>query len=101
MMEMVSFGLETRAARKKYAVYLMSKFCIIKDETSTGCTGFFVTNFQGSGRVRVGQIKVLNMCSLRLLDTKTGVDSVCGKAGKPRALASENRHLCHCIVLFS
>jgi hypothetical protein len=61
----------------------------------------YFTNFQGSGRVRVGQIKVLNMCSLRLLDTKTGVDPVCGKAGNPRALASENSHLCYCFVLFS
>jgi len=101
MMKMVSFGLQTRVARKKYAVYLMSKLCIIQDETSTGCTGFFFTNLQGSGRVRVGQIKVVNMCSLRVLDTKTGVDSVGGKAGNPRALVSENSHLCHCLVLFS
>jgi hypothetical protein len=53
------------------------------------------------GRVRVGQIKVVNMCSLRLLDTKTGVDRVGGKAGNPRTLVSENKHLCHCFVLFS
>lgn len=51
MMEMVSFGLKTRVARKKYAVYLMSKFCIIQDETSTGCTGLF---YKFSG-VRAGQ----------------------------------------------
>jgi hypothetical protein len=44
------------------------------------------------GRVRVGQIKIENMCSLGLLDTKTGVDTVGGQAGNPRALASENSH---------
>jgi hypothetical protein len=103
MMEMVSFGLQTQVARKKCAVYVTSKFCIIQDETSTGCKGFFFFyRFSGVvGRVRFGQIEVVNMCSLRLLDTKTGMDEVGGKAGNPRALTSENSHLCHCLILFS
>jgi hypothetical protein len=83
MMEMVTFGLQTQVARNKYAVYPMSKFCIIQDATSTGCTSFFYKFSGVVGRVRFGQMKVVNMCSLRLLDTKTGVDTVARKAGNP------------------
>jgi len=36
-----------------------------------------------AGRVRFGQMKVVNMCSLRLLDAKTDVDTVGRKAGNP------------------
>jgi len=45
-MEMVTFGLQTRVTRNKYAVYPMSKFCVIQDATSTDCTSFLQT-FRG------------------------------------------------------